>query len=164
MKGQRVSFIKMMVAAALVLAVNFSYGQESSELQLPVSFNEVMVALVNQAADPIWVASWKNPQSDRDWRNLEYLGYQLEIAGSLLTIPGIGPLDKEWVAKPGWKEFSLQLKNAGTAAQKAAANKNLAALNQAGNQIVDVCEACHKEYKLALPTGGIFGELSPTPN
>ena len=65
------------------------------------------------AADPIWVASWKNPQTDRDWRNLEYLGYQLEIAGSLLTIPGTEPLDKEWVAKPGWKEFALQLKNAG---------------------------------------------------
>ncbi len=27
--------------------------------RLPVSLNDVMVALVNEAADPLWVAAWK---------------------------------------------------------------------------------------------------------
>jgi len=153
---------KLAVVVALVLSP-FCLAQSSSEAKLPVSINEVMVALVNQAADPIWVADWKNPQSDRDWRNLEYLGYQLEIAGALLTMPGTGPMDKEWVSKSGWKGFAKALSEAGKAAKSAATQRNINQLHAAGNQIVDVCEGCHKEYKLALPTGGIFGELSPLP-
>lgn len=137
---------------------------EVPQPQLPISLNEVMVALVNQAADPIWIASWQNPETDRDWRNLEYLGYQLEVAGALLKIPGTGPFDKEWVARPRWAEFSDELRAAGTMAKLAADQKDLVALNKAGDAIVEVCEACHIEYKLVLPTGGIFGELSPVPN
>ena len=58
--------------------------------RLPVSLNEVMVAMVNNAADPIWMAAWKNPETDADWRALERQAYQLELAGSLIAFPGTG--------------------------------------------------------------------------
>ena len=32
--------------------------------RLPVSLNEVMVALVNHSAVPIWLADWRNPETD----------------------------------------------------------------------------------------------------
>jgi hypothetical protein len=65
-----------------------------------------MVALVNHAADPIWVAAWRSPESDSDWRNLERMAVQLEVGGALLAIPGTGPNDQEWVADPAWQAWA----------------------------------------------------------
>ncbi len=129
---------------------------------LPVSLNELMVALINQAADPIWVAAWKNPQTDKDWRNLEYVAYQLEVGGELLKIPGTGPMDKTWTDDPKWQDFADQLSNAGSKALSAIEAKNVVAVGLAGDTIVEVCESCHIAFKPAIPTGNKFGELSPT--
>ena len=51
-------------------------------VRLPVSLNEVMVALVNHAANPIWLAGWRNPQTDDDWRELAHDASQLRLAGA----------------------------------------------------------------------------------
>ena len=84
--------------------------------RLPVSLNAVMVTLVNHAADPIWQAAWRNPESDRDWRNLEHLAYQLEIAGALLVIPGTGPMDDTWTTDPDWQCLGRQTEGRGNRA------------------------------------------------
>ena len=130
--------------------------------RLPVSINDVMVALVNDAADPIWMAAWREPETDAEWRELERRAYQLKLAGSLIAYPGTGALDAKWTAKPTWKRWSDQLRDAGTAAIDAVAARDNARISQAGDQIVAVCEGCHVDFKLAFPTGGKFGELSPT--
>lgn len=130
--------------------------------RLPVSLNDVMVAMVNQAADPIWVAAWHNPSTDAEWRELERRAYQLQIAGALLTVPGNGPVDDEWVSQANWPKWAGQLRDTGAEAVLAVRRRDLPAISAAGDHIVDVCEGCHAEFKLALPTGGKFGELSPT--
>lgn len=132
------------------------------ELRLPVSLNDVMVALVNYAADPIWVAAWNDPQTDKDWRDLSRNAYQLEIAGALLRYPGTGPLDDEWVAQEGWGEWADQLREVGADAVGAVNSRNKEVISKVGDRIVEVCEGCHADYKLDMPTGGKFGELSPT--
>ncbi|MGI1679037.1 MAG: cytochrome c [Cellvibrionaceae bacterium] len=134
----------------------------ASQAQLPISLNELMVALVNQAADPIWVAAWKNPQTDKEWRNLEYLSYQLEVAGALLKIPGTGPLDIAWTSDERWGELSDRLAAAGSRALVAIKTRDQEAINLAGDDIVDICESCHKLFKPSIPTGKVYGELSPT--
>lgn len=133
-----------------------------SVTRLPVSHNEVMVALVNQSADPIWVAAWRNPQTEDDWRTLERLAYQLQIAGALLVMPGTGPNDDAWAADPAWREFANQLMNAGAGAVVAANSRDVDAISAAGDQIVEVCEGCHIAFKPEVPTGGIYGTSSPT--
>ncbi|GAB1263382.1 hypothetical protein [Aurantivibrio infirmus] len=138
--------------------------KESAQAKLPLSLNEVMVALVNQAADPLWVAAWQNPQTEKEWRNLEYLAAQLELGGKLLEIPGTGPLDETWTSDPRWSEFAKQLVSAGEEASAAVQSRDIEAINIAGDRIVEVCEACHIVFKPGLPTGGKFGELSPTPS
>jgi hypothetical protein len=129
---------------------------------LPVSLNEVMVALVNSAADPIWLAAWHNPQTERDWRNLEYRAYQLQLAGALLVIPGNGPMDEAWTANPQWTAWANRLEAAGDHAVKAIAARDVERISRSGDEIVDVCEGCHYAFKPDLPTSGLFGELSPT--
>jgi hypothetical protein len=130
--------------------------------RLPVSLNEVMVAMVNQAADPIWVAAWRNPETDAEWRSLERRALQLQLAGALLAYPGTGPMDTAWTADPAWQDFAGRLGAAGAHAAAAARARDVTAISAAGDEIVDVCEACHLRFKPAVPTGGKFGELSPT--
>ena len=130
--------------------------------RLPVSLNAVMVTLVNHAADPIWQAAWRNPESDRDWRNLEHMAYQLEIAGALLVIPGTGPMDDAWAADPAWKAWAGKLEEAGNRAVDAVKARDVSVVALSGDEIVDICEGCHLQFKPDMPTGGLFGELSPT--
>ena len=130
--------------------------------RLPVSLNSLMVALVNQAADPIWVAAWHGPESEADWRELERRAVQLEVAGALLGVPGTGPLDDTWAASAGWQDWSAQLRQTGADAVQAVQARDLQAISAVGDRIVEVCEGCHIEFKPNLPTGGQFGELSPT--
>ena len=130
--------------------------------RLPVSLNSVMVAMVNQAADPIWVAAWRNPQSDADWRALQRRAVQLELAGTLLTVPGTGPLDEDWTRHPDWQKWSVRLRDAGADARSAVQARDIAQIAVAGDVIVEICEGCHYDFKLALPTAGEFGALSPT--
>ena len=123
-----------------------------------------MVALVNDAADPIWMAAWQAPQTEADWRELERRAYQLQLAGALIEHPGTGALDHKWAAKPSWVRWSRQLRDTGVDAVAAVENRDLTAISNIGDQMVEVCEGCHRDFKLPHPTGGKFGELSPTPS
>ena len=157
-----------LTAATLVLVLAACSGGDESatsneQVQLPVSLNEVMVALINKASDPIWASVWNSPQTDRDWRELEHLAYQVQIGGALLKFPGTGPLDEAWTSNPRWTELSEQLSQDGARAVNAVRSRNSDLMDRAGTQLVETCEACHREFKPDLPTMDMFGELSQLP-
>ncbi len=129
--------------------------------QLPVSLNTVMVAMINQAADPLWVAAWHNPETDKEWRELVRRAVQLELGGALLSVPGTGPMDSTWTSNESWQKWSNQLRDLGATAVVAVKARDLEKISAVGDGIVETCEACHRDFKPALPTGGEFGELSP---
>ena len=153
-----------MLVAAVSLLTACGGGGEPAQARLPVSINEVMASLINHSADPIWVAAWQNPQSDRDWRELEHLAHQLQLGGALLTMPGTGPLDDEWTSNAQWVNYANQLSAAAGGAVSAARSRNVQSIATAGDEIVDICEGCHIDFKPDLPTMNIYGELSPLPS
>lgn len=161
MNGMKLKLMGLSVLTAVLGGCGDNGSTEVS--RLPVSLNEVMVALVNQAADPLWAATWNNPESERDWRELERLSYQVQLGGVMLSIPGTGPLDDEWVADSRWQELSEQLARDGAAAVRAVRDRDLDSMAGVGSNLVDTCEACHRIFKPDLPTMGMFGELSPLP-
>ena len=150
------------IAGLTLVACSPASEQSAVEPRLPISINEVMASLINHSADPIWVAAWRNPQSDDDWRELEHLSRQLQVGGALLSIPGTGPADRVWTDNAKWRGYADQLSAAAARAGNAARSKDVALISRAGDEIVDVCEACHIDFKPALPTMNIYGELSPT--
>lgn len=137
-------------------------AETAAVARLPISLNALMVAIVNQAADPIWVAAWHNPAGESDWRELERRAVQLEVGGALLQVPGTGPLDDVWAGSSAWQDWAGQLQQVGAEAVTAVRARDLEAISAVGDRIVEICEGCHIEFKPALPTGGQFGELSPT--
>ena len=164
----QISTKKVMLAVSSVsfcltlAACSPSTSEQAEELRLPISINEVMASLINHSADPIWIAAWKNPTSDADWRELEHLARQLQVGGSLLSIPGTGPADDVWTDSSRWRDYSQELSAAAGRAVNAARSKDVELIGRAGDDIVDICESCHIDFKPDLPTMNIYGELSPT--
>jgi hypothetical protein len=121
-------------------------------LTLPVSINQMMVALIDHDSDPIFDAGTKIPKNDAGWLDLEYHAYQMALGGTLMQVAGTGPKDAEWVADPAWKAFSLQLTALGMDAGAAAHAKDAKGWLDVGNKLIDVCEACHAKFKPDMPT------------
>lgn len=134
--------------------------EPAAVMRLPVSLNEVMVALINDAADPIWAAASTPPASDAQWRALERNAYRLELGGALLAVPGTGPLDDEWTADPAWAKWADDLRQAGADAVAAVEARDLEAISGVGDRLVVACEECHDSYRQDPPTGGKYGEVS----
>ncbi len=157
-------FLKPLAVVTVALGVSSCApeSEQAEEFRLPISINEVMASLINHSADPIWVAAWKNPQTDEDWRELEHLARQLQLGGSLITIPGTGPVDTMWTGREAWHEYSMALAASAGRAVNAARSRDVELISRAGDEIVEICESCHIDFKPDLPTMNIYGELSPT--
>lgn len=160
-----IKIITLTVAAAATLAACTSDSDSGGEqARLPISLNEVMVALVNDAANPIWRADWDEPESDAEWREVERQAYQIQVGGALLQIPGTGPMDDEWVADPAWNQYAQQMSEAGRQAVRSARAQDQTLIRRAGDELVASCEACHMAFKPDLPTMDMFGELPELPS
>jgi hypothetical protein len=125
-------------------------------ITLPISINEVMVAAVDHAAHEIWNAPIKEkaPKNDKDWMELEHHALQLVASSRTILLAGTGKADAGWVQAPDWKKYAQALTDASTASVKAVREKNMDALNTAGDQLVMVCEGCHKVFKPEIPSEG----------
>ena len=152
----------LLLLALPAMLLSCSPPSEGEAQRLPISINEAMASLINHSADPIWIAAWRNPRTDEDWRELEHLARQLEVGGALITIPGTGPVDEAWTGRAQWREYAMALSEAGGRAVAAAASRDVAAIQRSGDEIVDICESCHIDFKPDVPTMNIYGELSPT--
>jgi hypothetical protein len=129
---------------------------KATPVTLPISINEVMVAAVDHAAHEIWNAPLKekSPKNEKDWTELEHHALQLVASSRTLMLAGTGKADPGWVQSPDWKKYAQALTDASTASVKAVREKNIDALNSAGDQLVMVCEACHKAFKPEIPSEG----------
>ena len=99
-------------------------------------------------------AEGKAPKTDDDWENIVEHAVQIAAAGPAITVGGTGPSDAAWVQSASWHNYAQRMSDAGVAAMKAGQSKNFKALVTANGQLVESCEACHKEFKPALPTDG----------
>jgi cytochrome c556 len=128
------------------------------------SVNELMVLMVDQPGELLWDVEKKGhaPKSDEDWYQLENQAVAVSAAGNLVQLGGTGPQDAGWAGQPQWQTHAQDLITAGLAARKAAKVHDLTALIAANGQIVDACEACHKDFKPSIPTGGMFMHQRPS--
>jgi cytochrome c556 len=124
---------------------------------LNTSYNELMVAWIDNASHVLWDAEKPGfaPKNEADWVELEDHAIQLAAAGTLIQLQGAGPTDATWVGQEGWKTNARLLSDAGKAALSAAKSRDLPALVDANSKLVQTCEGCHKQFKPDLPSEGI---------
>lgn len=131
-----------------------SPAPNASPVPPALSINAEMVGLVDHAAHALWDVEREGhaPKNDEDWAEVEDSAAQLAAAGTLIALGGTGPADPGWAQLPDWVTYSRELRDAALLARTAAQSKNLDALVKANGRIVDLCEACHKQFKPQLPT------------
>lgn len=128
--------------------------QQAAAYQPVVSLNEIMVNIIDPHSHELWDAAAnpaKAPKTDEDWRNIRHAAVTLAAGGNLTMMSGNGPKDQAWRAQKDWYRLSQAVSDAGLAASRAVQNRNVAALSKAGDQLLEACLNCHKEYKLVIP-------------
>ena len=126
---------------------------QQSPFKPVVSVNQVMVSVIDHNSHIIWDVGPKShaPKTDADWHALEHAAVTVAAAGSILMMGGTGEKDMAWAKDDAWKEHTQQMTDAGLQAVDAVQKKDLSALLTAGDNIVVACEACHNQFKLAIP-------------
>jgi hypothetical protein len=132
-------------------------AHHSAFLPLDMSINQVMVAVVDDAAHSIWEGgNTRKSLTDGQWQTIEAHTYQLQAAATLISLGGTGKIDAAWTANPAFQQNVKKLREMAIASRKAVAAKDQGALRSAGDQLVTICEGCHKQFKPDAPSEGIY--------
>lgn len=128
----------------------------SAPLPLSQSINSVMVAMIDFAADGIWrPAASETPLTDAQWLLVQQDAVTISAAATLITLPGTGVNDADWVQADDWRRWSTEMRELGDEARIAAQIRDQTQLALVGDRLVEVCQACHTAYKPGLPSMGV---------
>ena len=148
------------LAASLVIVsisgAGLAQPDDAAFVPPATSVNALMVALVDHAAHEIWEAGSAATLTGRDWQAVEQHALQLAAAGTLVSLGGTGPQDKNWAISPAWQQWSRALSQGGLAALAAVQKADQRALHAAGEMIVETCFGCHDAFKPDAPTEGLM--------
>lgn len=143
--------------------------------RLTGTIKEIMDSVVDPNADVLWDSvsttinrqgtTEKQPRSDEDWKNVRRSALALVEATNLLVIPGrkvapegdksenpqieLGPEQMQKLVdadRAKWVNNAHGLHDAAMVALKAIDKKDVKGLMDAGENIDNACENCHKQY------------------
>jgi len=100
----------------------------------------LMKSIVVPASDRVFAVGKAAPKSDAEWMAVQQNAERLAAAAQPLA--ALPPLN----AKADWARFASGMGNAARAAANAAREKNLDHVMDAGDELNDTCEGCHKVY------------------
>jgi cytochrome c556 len=107
------------------------------------AMKELMATKVEGLSEALWAGNVEEtaPKTNADWKRFETAAVGLIDAGKAMMAP---PLAKD---EGKWKEEVSKFTSLAEAGLKGAQEKNLAALNDAANKMIeDSCTSCHKLY------------------
>lgn len=108
---------------------------------------QIMLGITAPASDVVFGVGVKEPADEAEWEKIE--ASAISLAESALLLKNA----QRRVDAQDWLKHVDALAAASQVAAKAAHEKNVAQVLEAGNQIYETCDACHKEYMAAR--GGV---------
>lgn len=115
---------------------------------------ELMESVIAHAAEVYWEAVQvtvdetgvheRNPQTDEEWESVWAAGLTIAEAGNLLM------MEPRAVDNGAWMQFAVSLVDAGVEAAAAAQAHDVERVFAAGEQVYNVCTACHLRYAQGL--------------
>lgn len=126
------------IAPALWLAGVVS--PQETEPPPEATITELMQAMVIPASSKLFDVPRNVPQDDSAWDDVRNSAVLLAESGTLLMRDGRAEDSDVWAAT------SLALAEAGEAALKAARARDVEAIGEAGNLLIDACERCHEKH------------------
>ncbi len=123
------------IMVGTVLLAHFALAQEP-----PIRVLGIMKALVIPASDAVFAVGKAPPKSEREWAEVENGAAKLIDAGKTLAAEAPAANGANWTG------LSAAMTDAATVARKAARERNIDAVLDAGDVLFTTCEDCHRQY------------------
>jgi cytochrome c556 len=133
-----ISIIAIVAIVGLALPLGAAFQQPDFRPVATVA--ELMSAIVIPASDVVFGAAGEPPKDQKAWDKVRGNAITLAESGNLLLMRAPSSNNANWM------KFSRALINAGETAAKAAKAKNVDAVSDAGNDVYETCDGCHKQY------------------
>ena len=103
--------------------------------------SELMIRIIYPSSDAVFYITTRTPETDVQWGELQGQTLMLAESANLLMMPGHARDQERWMAD------AKLMRDAGTAAFKAAKAKDVAALEALNEQLYQSCTTCHMHYR-----------------
>ena len=135
--------MKAVWIALLILFATQSFGQDSSTSSAPTAtMKQLMLDMIYPASNDILLLIYRGgPKDDNEWAAARRDAMNLAESGNLLMMPGRAREQGDWIT------HVKMLADVGTAAYKAAEEKNVQALAAVAAPLDASCTSCHKQYR-----------------
>lgn len=163
--GRRYAASLVIFAAAALLPAALPAGPargtatapaaKPAPLAVPVSILDLMRASVEIPADGIWAAQGAEKLDDDDWLLADEDSVSLAGAATLISKPGTGKNDRQWVANADWQSWARDVQLTALAIRAAAKTKDQAKFSAAADHLSEVCQSCHTKYRPEAPSDGV---------
>jgi hypothetical protein len=122
-------------AVVIFLLTQFALAQQASDRVVGL-----MKSVVIPGSDVVFAVGKAAPKSDKEWAAVESAAAKLTDAGKALAseAPATGGAN--------WIKLSNAMSEAAAGAGRAAKNKNVDAVMDAGDALYTTCDDCHRQY------------------
>ena len=133
------AFIGPLSVGVVLLFASVATTQQPT-VQPVGNVKQLMRAMVIPSSNALFDVARQAPKDAAEWAFIENSAVILGESGNLLMIGGRAKNSQVWM------EASQGLVDAGVFALQAAEAKDLNALADVGNRVVDACETCHDRH------------------
>lgn len=105
------------------------------------TMSDLMVKIIYPASDAIFYITTRTPANDAQWLELQGKALIVAESANLLMMPAHMRDEERWLAD------AKLMRDAGTAAYKAAVAKNVEALDNLNDAMYQSCVTCHMHYR-----------------
>ena len=105
------------------------------------TMSDLMVKIIYPASDAIFYITTREPTSDAEWIELQGKALMVAESANLLMMPAHMRDEDRWLAD------AKLMRDAGTAAFKAAKAKDVKALDELNDALYQSCVTCHMHYR-----------------
>jgi Cytochrome C' len=125
-----------------------------------------MAGIIDFSAHGVFTtATSEIPLTEDDWLAAGLASTNLIGSATLITSPGAGPNDAEWVANPEWQRWAKTFQQASIDTAIAVKRKNRSAFLGAANNLAGACQSCHEQFRITDRRGASeFASLKTDPD
>jgi len=113
----------------------------ANNLKVVGTMSELMIRIIYPSSDAVFYIATRTPETEAQWGELQGQTLMLAESANLLMMPGHARDQEQWMAD------AKLMRDAGTAAFKAAKAKDVAALEAVNDQLYQSCTTCHMHYR-----------------
>ncbi|MDQ1469229.1 MAG: hypothetical protein QOJ99_709 [Bryobacterales bacterium] len=126
---------------SLLIFLATAVSAQEASFQRVGTMSQLMIDIIYPSSDALFYIERAPPRNDVEWNVIRTQALMLAESGNLLIMSGRARDQGNWI------KDSKMLVDAGAAAYKAAAAKDVGAIQALNDQLNAACVTCHEQYR-----------------